>query len=54
MHLAPRPFAQLARRYHRLGLIIPRGILSAANAPYYLPRRRRHGGELANIFTRWR
>jgi hypothetical protein len=54
MHLAPRPFAQLARRYHRLGLIIPRGILSAASASYYLPRRRRHGGELGKTIARWR
>ncbi len=54
MHLAPRPFAQLARRYYQLGLIIPRGCLSAASAPYYLPRRRRHGGDLGAIFARWR
>jgi hypothetical protein len=54
VQIAPRPFAQLARRYHRLGLIIPRGILSAASATYYLPHRRRVGGDLGAIFAQWK
>jgi hypothetical protein len=55
MHLAPRPFVQLARRSYRLGVAIPRGYTPfTTGGTYYRPHRRQMGGDLGAIFARWR
>ena len=40
--LTPRPFSQLARREHRLGLVVPHGLMPFLyGAPWYRRQRRR-------------
>jgi hypothetical protein len=55
LHIAPRPFNQRIHRWRQYTPFSPIGYsIFIRGKSYYLPHRRRLGGELAKVFATWR